>query len=173
MKLKFVLMILIAINWIDNKGFSQIKNKVYKIAGYNVEFIGDLQGFALDVKNQVIEAGVEVTTLRLKHSSGAVPPKFSLKWTLPSKDVAGYWGTSSFLDKTIRPNWAPSSVRSMLAKDAPVVCLYSHDDINKLNFSVSEALNTIMLSTSIKEEDGFVHQRNCLFSRETSQVEHL
>ncbi|WP_420401850.1 glycoside hydrolase family 36 protein [Flagellimonas sp.] len=83
---------------------------------------------------------------------------------MASSNVAGFWSSGAFNDKTIGPDWGPSSVKSMLAKQAPVVTLFGHDDTNRLTYAVSEALNTVVLSAGIKEEDGFVYNKINFFS---------
>ena len=100
----------------------------------------------------------------------ATPPQFSLNWSLPSSDVAGYWSSGSFNDKTIGPSWGPSSTKSMLAKEAPVIALFGHDDTNRLNFAASEALNTVILSSGIMEEDGMIYNKMTFFSEKQSSL---
>ena len=52
----------------------------------------------------------------------------------------------------------------MLAKQAPVITLFGHDDSNRLTFSASEALNTTILSSGVMEEDGMVYNKVTFFS---------
>ncbi|WP_420602271.1 glycoside hydrolase family 36 protein [Flagellimonas sp.] len=147
---------------------SQKTTKEFKLAGQEVQLTGDLEGFDTKIEIEKITEGLEIATISLSHETGAPPPKFSLTWRLPSSDVAGHWGTGSFNDKTIGPSWGPSKTKSMLAKQAPVIVLFGHDDINRLNFSASEALNTVFLSTGIKEEDGMVYNEMTFFSEKSS-----
>lgn len=41
----------------------------------------------------------------------------------------------------------------MLAREAPVSCLFSSDNRNVLTFAVSDALNTISTGSGVREED--------------------
>ncbi len=143
---------------------AQTTGQMFELAGYPVQLTGDLGGFETEISIERPHQGVEIATISLKHPQGAPPPGFSLKWSLPSSDIAGYWSSGSFNDKTIGPSWGPSSIRSMLAKEAPVIALFGHDDTNRLNFSASEALNTVVLSTGIREEDGMVYNEMSFFS---------
>ncbi|MEX0314378.1 MAG: glycoside hydrolase family 36 protein [Allomuricauda sp.] len=154
-----ILLLLIGCNLISQK-----TNKAFELTGQQVQLTGDLTGFDVKIEIEKLKEGLEIATISLAHETGAPPPEFSLTWNLPSSDIAGHWGTGSFNDKTIGPSWGPSRTQSMLAKQAPVIVLFGHDDTNRLNFSVSEALNTVTLSTGIKEEDGKVYNTMTFFS---------
>ena len=143
---------------------AQEAHKVFEIAGHQVQLIGEFGEFDIQVKTRQVSEGLEIATIALTHARGAIPPKFSLKWGLPSNDIAGYWSSGSFMNKTIGPDWGPSGVRSMLAREAPVISLFGYDDTNRLNFSTSEVLNTVILSTGIREEDGMVYNEMVFFS---------
>jgi alpha-galactosidase len=144
--------------------FAQEKQQTIQLAGQQIELQGDFGEFERKIETIKISEGLEVATISIKHQQGATPPQFSLKWKLPSSNIAGYWSTGSFSDKTIGPSWGPSAIRSMLAKEAPVITLFGHDDTNRLTFAASEALNTVVLSAGIKEEDGMVYCEMTFFS---------
>ena len=144
--------------------FAQNGDAVFKLAGLDIILIQNAATFDIDIKTSQVTEGVEIATLKMTHPTGASPEAFSLKWKIPSSNIAGYWSTNSFVNKTIKPDWWPSEVRSMLAREAPVMCLYGHDDVNRINFSVSEALNTVVLTTSVKEEDGMIYNEIKFFS---------
>ena len=123
-----------------------------------------MNGFSFDWKTEKIEDGLEIATITLTHTQGAVPSPISLKWAVPSNNIAGYWSSSAFLDKTITPDWGPAQVKSMLSRHAPVICLFGHDDVNRQTFAVSEALSTVVTSTSVKEENGMMYNEVKLFT---------
>lgn len=135
-----------------------------ELSGHQVQLLGDFGAFEEEVSIERISEGLAIATISITHEQGATPPQFSLKWKLPSSNIAGYWSTGSFNDKTIGPSWGPSSIRSMLAKEAPVITLFGHDDTNRLTFSASEALNTVVLSAGVKEEDGMIYCEMTFFS---------
>ncbi len=148
---------------ITGTAFSQSPQS-FTLSGHQIAIAGDLGDFDLTVEVKKLEEGLETATLRLTHPTGAVPPPFSLKWKMPSSNIAGYWSTASYTNKTIHPDWWPSIVRSMLAREAPVITLFGHDDQNRSTFAMSDALNTIVTSTAVREEDGFIHNEIKLFS---------
>ncbi|MDH3711389.1 MAG: alpha-galactosidase [Cyclobacteriaceae bacterium] len=143
----------------------------FDLSGNQIQIVGDFQDFSVDVTIDKIADGLELATLKLTHQQGATPPPFSLKWQLPSSNIAGYWSSASFTNKTIKPDWNPSKVRSMLAKEAPVVTLFGHDDLNRVTFSVSEALNTVVSSTSVREEDGMIYNEIKFFSEAHKELQ--
>ncbi len=144
--------------------FAQKNQKTFELAGQQIELHGEFGEFKEEVTIEKTSEGLEMATISIKHEQGANPPQFSLMWKLPSSNIAGYWSTGSFNDKTIGPSWGPSSIRSMLAKEAPVITLFGHDDTNRLTFSASEALNTVVLSAGVKEEDGMIYCEMTFFS---------
>ena len=150
--------------------FAQQSTTHLNLAGHEVQLIGDLGGFDAEIEIEKISPGLEIATITLNHPEGAPPPEFSLQWALPSSDIAGYWSSASFNDKTIGPSWGPSAVSSMLAKQAPVIALFGHDDTNRLTFATSEALNTTILSSGIMEEDGMVYNKATFFSEKNRSL---
>jgi alpha-galactosidase len=136
-----------------------------RAAGFDIDVVGDLKGFTLDWTSQKVEDGVEVVTLRLNRAEPAAPPRLTLKWSLPSHDIAGQWMTGRDLAKYVRPDWAAGRLQpSMFARQAPVGALFSSSNRNVLTFAVSDALNTIAVGSGVREEDGLVYNEISFFS---------
>ncbi len=83
---------------------AQEHNEIFELAGHKVQLSGEFGEFETQLVIEKLEEGLEIATISLKHKLGAIPPKFSLKWGLPSSDIAGYWSSGSFNDKTIGPS---------------------------------------------------------------------
>lgn len=144
---------------------SQPVPTVHRAAGFDITVSGDLQGFTLVSNTQMLADGVEVLVLTLRSPQPAVPPQFSLKWPIPSHDVAGHWMTGRGQTKTIRPDWSGNRLQtSMLAREAPVSTLFSSDDRNVLTFALSDALNTISAGSGVREEDGLIYNEVVFFA---------
>ena len=77
MKFKFIIITLIVINLFGKKGFSQSQNNKYNVSGCDIEIIGDLNGFSLDLKTEKIVDGLEVATIILTRDEEAIPSSFS------------------------------------------------------------------------------------------------
>ena len=146
-----------------NLGLAQ-KTESFQLNGLEIKVAGLAPNCDVSVQTTHLEDGLGVAKVTFSSGSEFVPENISFEWSVPSTNIAGYWGTSAFLDKTITPDWGPATVKSMLARHSPVISLFGHDDVNRHTFAVSEALNTVLSSTAIKEENGMVLNEIKLFS---------
>jgi alpha-galactosidase len=138
--------------------------------GLDFERVGDPGAFEARYQVTNLAPGLDELTVHLTAAEPAVPQPFSLEWSIASHDVKGHWSTRAYFDKNVDPDWGPSKVRSMLARDAPVITLFGSDDGNRLTFAASDALNAVTLSASVREEDGRIHNRIELFNERHSAV---
>ncbi len=152
---------------------AQQENSGFDLAGLDVMIVGDLQGFELSTERFSDEDGLEIVRITLQRANPAVPPEFELRWAIPSHDIQGHWTTGAHFNKTINPNWAPSRVRSMLARNAPILTLFGAGDTNRLTFAVSDGLNSTILSAAVREEDGTIVNAIRFFSERHSAVSEL
>lgn len=144
---------------------------VHRAAGFDIDVIGDLKGFSLDWQTAKIEEGLEVATLRLTRPEAEVPPRLTLKWSVPGHDIAGHWMSGRDLNKSVRPDFAGSRLQSsMFARQAPVSCLFSGENRNVLTFAVSDALNTISMGSAVREEDGLIYNEVLFFTERHNRV---
>ena len=144
---------------------AQTPAKTFSAAGFDIAAEGDLKGFALELKPRKIADGLEVVAIRLTSGTPQPPPRFTLKWSLPSHDVVGQWATGRQMDKTIHPDWSGGRLTaSMFAREAPVSCLFGSGDGNVLTFAVSDALDTVLIGSGIREEDGLIYNDVTFFS---------
>src|SRR5260221_6254187 len=144
---------------------AQEPTTVHRAGGFDISVVGDLKGFALGFDVRPLEEGLEVVALKLTAAAPAPPPRFTLNWSLPSRNIAGEWATGRHLNKTLRPDWSGGRLQaSMFAREAPVSCLYGSDDHNALTFAVSDALDTVLVGSGIREEDGRVYNEVTFFS---------
>jgi alpha-galactosidase len=138
---------------------------VYKAAGFDIAAEGDLKGFTVELKPTRLAEGLEVVAIRLTSPTPQPPPRFTLKWSLPSHDIVGQWATGRQMNKTIHPDWSGGRLTaSMFAREAPVSCLFGSGDGNVLTFAVSDALDTVLIGSGIREEDGLIYNDITFFS---------
>ncbi|HSG09479.1 MAG TPA: alpha-galactosidase [Longimicrobiales bacterium] len=147
--------------------------RTFRLGGHELEVVGDLNGFDLSVETRRPEEGVEIAHVLLRRATPAPPPPFSLRWSLPSADIRGQWNPAAGLDKTISPDWAPSEVRSALARHAPVMALFGTDDGNRLTWAVADALEGVTLQSSVREEDARIHGAVHFFTERHRDVDSL
>jgi alpha-galactosidase len=142
----------------------------FTMSGIPMELSYTQGHFEITVTTTREMAGLEIATIQLKSEQKFVPEEMSIKWTIPSSNIAGYWSSDAFMNKTVTPNWWPATEKSMLSRGAPVICLYGYDDINQQTFAISEGLNTLVSSTAIEEETGTVHNEVKLFTEQHKAV---
>src|SRR4029079_11674564 len=93
---------------------AQERSAPYRAAGFDISVDGDLKGFALGFDVRRLEEGLEVVALKMTASTPAAPPRLTLKWSLPSQDIAGQWATGRQLNKTLRPDWSGGRLQAAL-----------------------------------------------------------
>jgi alpha-galactosidase len=141
------------------------RRTTYQAGGYDIVAEGDLKGFTLELTPTPVADRLEVVAIRLTSPVPQPPPRFTLKWSLPSHDVVGQWATGRQMNKTIRPDWSGGRLQaSMFAREAPVSCLFGSNDGNVLTFAVSDALDTVLIGSGIREEDGLIYNDITFFS---------
>jgi alpha-galactosidase len=140
-------------------------------SGLDLDVVGDAKGFTLELTAEALAAGLDVVTLRLTRAVAETPPPLTLKWSIPSHDVAGQWTPTRHFDKGVKPDWARSRLEpSSFARSAPVICLFGHDNRNVLTFAASDALDTLVAGAGVREEDGLIYNELGLFSERHEKV---
>jgi alpha-galactosidase len=145
--------------------------RVQKIAGLDVEVIGELGGFTLELASTALEPGLDLIDVHLTSTKPQAPPTFTLEWAIPSHDVAGHWMSGRNLDKYVKPDWSSSRLQpTMFARNAPVSTLFGAANQNVLTFAVSDALDTTVLGAGVREEDGTIHNQISFFTEKHERV---
>jgi alpha-galactosidase len=157
--------ILVAALLLPGLSRAEERRTTYNVAGYDIAAEGDLKGFTLELAPTRIAEGLDIVAVKLTSPAAQPPPRFTLKWSLPSHDVVGQWATGRQMNKTIRPDWSGGRLQaSMFAREAPVSCLFGSNDGNVLTFAVSDALDTVLIGSGIREEDGLIYNDITFFS---------
>jgi alpha-galactosidase len=157
--------ILVATLLLPGLSLAEERRTTYNVAGYDIAAEGDLKGFTLELRPTRIAEGLDIVVVELTSPAPQPPPRFTLKWSLPSHDVVGQWATGRQMNKTIRPDWSGGRLQaSMFAREAPVSCLFGSNDGNVLTFAVSDALDTVLIGSGIREEDGLIYNDITFFS---------
>ncbi len=122
-----------------------------------IEITGDTGSFNVHLEELANKDGVRIFQLRLSSEELAELQPISLKWRIPGHDIKGVWTTNALYEKRLRADWEASSVASRVSVDAPVVCLFSHEDENVHTFACADVINTCQLEAPIREEDNLVY----------------
>jgi len=101
-----------------------------------------------EIKVEKVEENVYVYTLNF--SVDSLKESIEIKWESVSNNSYNYWASKNA--GFVKPDWGSRLVTSYATSQAPVVSLYDNANQNLLTIAVSDALNTIQLSSGIIEE---------------------
>ena len=137
-----------------HKDVVAMKSEMIPFDADNIEIVGELNGFDIQLSTKEIEVGLELISIKLTNDKEAKPPKFSLKWKFPSQDIAKFWNPNLGVNKA---NYYHVNVSSHSTKVAPVITFMNTNDENRFAFAIADALNKVHLSAFIMEEDAYFH----------------
>ncbi|MEM9819460.1 MAG: alpha-galactosidase, partial [Bacteroidota bacterium] len=100
-----------------------------------IQVIGNPGEFDLSFKKLSEENGLSTYSLEMKSDRPTTLNPINLKWSIPAHNVKGVWSTNALHEKRLRADWESSSVEARLSVDAPVMCLFGHEDENILTFA--------------------------------------
>ena len=107
---------------------------------------------------------VTVYRLRVRSEHPVRPEPLTLQWALPAHNVQGVWSTNALYEKRLRADWEPPTVTARVAVEAPVLCLFGHDDYNVVTFACSDAMHPIVLTAPVREEDRMIYAQLRFFT---------
>lgn len=93
------------------------------------------------------------------------PKPISLRWKLPGKNVKGVWKPSTDFSKRIQADWELKPMESRISVDAPLICIFGHDDTNVLTLACNDAINTLELDAVLREEDNHIYCEIVVFPK--------
>lgn len=76
-----------------------------------------------------------------------------MEFIFPATDISGRWFPICKFDRSVKADY-DSSVESMTASSAPVVCFYNSDGRNRHTVALSEVRQKVFMKCGIHEEDG-------------------
>jgi len=106
-----------------------------------------------------IKTDDDLTVFKLKFKATCTNelPTIHLHWKFPASNVKGVWHPSALHDKRLKADWEANQVNSRISVDAPVVCLFGHDDSNRLTFAVADSIHPIKMEALLREEDCLIY----------------
>ena len=116
----------------------------------DIKVDGELGPFEIGMSSEIISDGVNVVSITLCSPETANPPEFTLKWSFPSSDIYAFWNSNISTD---RVNYYYNRVSSRASSQAPVICFMNNRDQNRITIAVSDALNRVVNSAYLREED--------------------
>jgi len=125
-----------------------------EVAAEDFEVTGELGRFESRLHAEQLEPGIVVVRVRIESATAEEPPEFTVRWSIPSVDIAAFWNTNLNND---RINYYRTGVQSRASSGAPVIALYNSADVNRITVAVSDALNKVNMRAYLREEDARFH----------------
>lgn len=125
--------------------------------------------FRASLTTSSLEAGLDLVRLRIESASPAPPPLITLSWTIPVVDIEGCWHPQAGRNKGLAVDWG-RALASNATSSAPVVCLYSSSGHNRLTFALSDALDRVLLTAGVHEENATIRCSITLFDSSAPQA---
>ena len=126
---------------------------------------GDTGVFDATLEKLEDKFGVQVYQLELKSETLApLPKELNIQWRFPAINVKGEWNAGALYTKKIWPDWDVPSVVSRVSVNAPIICLFDHQDDNVTTFACADVINTLEMEASFREEDDFYYCQMSFFT---------
>lgn len=126
---------------------------------------GDLHGWSARLECEPAGDGVHLVAVVLTRAEAALPPRLTLRWSLPCADLHARWsGDCAATVGSFPPEWAGAPVKGRACSQAPVLCLHSEGGENRLTVAIDDAVHLSQLHAGVREEDGTMRCRAEVFA---------
>ena len=150
-----------------SKKFDQMHSDMIPFTADSIQVEGELENFEVNISSENLEEGLDLVTVSLTSKQAAQPPKFTLKWHIPSIDIAKFWNPNLGVDKA---TYYSNRVTSSATHYAPVLSYLNTNDENRITFAVADALNPLTFGSYLKEEDSEFHYYLEFFNDEYPKI---
>lgn len=131
----------------------------------NSEFETNLELLAEEQK------GVFTYKVSTKSETAVSPQPITLRWKVPSFNMKGVWKCGGIHNKRQQYDWELDHLQSRISVDAPVICVFGHDDQNTMTFACSDAINLIEMNALLREEDNHLYCHVTFFRERHPEIE--
>ncbi len=122
---------------------------------FNFELLNKIE----QLENDLFKATIKLLAPTPKNVK---PIKFV--WKIPAINLKGTWLSNFESDRRVYAEFdAERMLISRTAYEAPLICLYGHNDHNIHTFACSDAITTLSLGAGLREEDGWIYCNVILF----------
>lgn len=129
--------------------------------------------FQWDWEELNVEEGLSILKIKFWADQPLTPKPLQLLWKIPAINLKGIWRSNAVFNKRMHAEWEGTTlVKSRAAVDAPVLCLFGHDDENVHTFACSDATNTVELGAGTHEETGQKYCTLRLFMERLPAIDH-
>ena len=134
----------------------------------DIQIINNSNNFKVKIEAVYNNNDISIYDIKIKANTPKIPESITLKWKIPAHNIKGVWKPTSDFSKRIQADWELDHMESRISIDAPVICLFGHDDNNRHTFACSNAINKLDLNACIREEDDCFYCHVTLFTERQS-----
>ncbi|MGI9552876.1 MAG: glycoside hydrolase family 36 protein [Aurantibacter sp.] len=116
------------------------------------------------------EDRLQVYEFEYLDEKGEIPSPITVKWKTPAHNIKGMWQPTSDFNKRTQYDWELRPMESCISLDAPVICLFGHDDANCMTFASNDAIHTLSLDAYIREEEDYFYCHITFFTESERPV---
>ena len=88
--------------------------------------------------NEKIEQSVHFYEISVEFQEKIIPQEFTIKFTIPMKDIDGIWTPLDSKNTEVLPHWNPLKIESNISQGMPLFCAYSDGGENRFSVALSE-----------------------------------
>jgi alpha-galactosidase len=114
--------------------------------------------------------GVEEYLFEINADYPQAPPTICIQWRLSSQNIKGLWSTNALHEKRLMADWELPKVVSRVSVDAPILCVYGHDDSNVITFACEDVVHAVEMYAGIREENGNLYCKLNFFAEESPLI---
>ena len=129
-----------------------------------IEIITSTGDWKISIHTKSIENNTEVYRIIVKNDEVKDLQPLKLRWRISAKNIKGMWATNTLYEKRLRADWEETPVEARVSVDAPVICLFGHDDKNIQTFACADVINTVKMKAPVREENNLVYCEVELFT---------
>jgi len=116
------------------------------------------------------EEGLIIYKLSFSSSVPVCPKPITLRWKYPYINMKGVWKSGALHDKRQQYDWELIHLKSRISVDAPLICVFGHDDQNAMSFACSDSINLIESNALLREEDNHLYCHISLFTETFPEI---
>jgi len=125
--------------------------------GLEPQLFGDAGEFSAELRLLSSNDETDIYRLSLKANIPSELQPINIAWRFPAYNVKGEWKTGALYEKRLKADWENPSVISRVSVDAPVFCLFGHEDENVITVACADVINTLEMETPVREENSFIY----------------
>ena len=116
---------------------------------FDYRTVDSIKGFFV---NEKIEQSVHFYEISVEFQEQIIPQEFTIKFTIPLKDIDGIWTPLDSKNTEVLPHWNPHKIESNISQGMPLFCAYSDGGENRFSVALSELKSNVYMGVGVVEE---------------------